>query len=447
MNKIAASVLALLLILGSAWSASSQEMEKLTLTLEKSINLALSQNPNYLASREGVDAAQAQVRYAAAQFFPSLDAQGLQILDKKVFILEFPSLVPGGRPQKIPFDFTKTYQLTLSFTLPLYTGGRLTSGYKTAKYNLSANEEDVRLSSQETVLNVKRGFYTCLLARELVKVSEEALGLAESLLQNVKNMYEVGMASRLDLLRAEVRVSNLKPPVIQARNNLAISELSLKTLLGLDLAQPVEFVGELIYQPLEMDLQESLARALARRPELSQVHYQKKIAGEMEKIARAGRLPTLAVAGNYNYWSNYFNFKKNNWEDYYSFSLVLTIPIFNGFSTPAKIAEAQAQARQIEYAEKGLIDGIKLEVRSAILNISQAKESLLSQQKNVEEAKESVRVAELSYTEGLVTITDVAAAQVALSEAQINYLRALYDYSVSQAQLEKAMGSDWNTGE
>jgi outer membrane protein TolC len=323
----------------------------------------------------------------------------------------------------------------------------LTSGYKQAKYNLSANEEEVRLSSQETVLNVKRGFYTCLLAKELVKVSEEALGLAESLLQNVKNMYEVGMASRLDLLRAEVRVSNLKPPVIQARNNLAISELSLKTLLGLDLAQPAEFVGELIYRPVEMDLQESLARALANRPELSQVGYQKKMAGEMEKIARAGSLPTLAVAGNYNYWANYFNFKKNNWENYYSFNLVLTIPIFNGFSTPAKVAEAQARIRQIEYAEKGLIDGIKLEVQSAILNINQAKESLLSQQKNIEEAKESVRVAELSYTEGLVTITDVAAAQVALSEAQINYLRALYDYSVSQAQLEKAMGADWNTSE
>jgi outer membrane protein TolC len=447
MNKIGASVLALLLILGSAWSAFSQEKEKLTLTLEKSINLALSQNPSYLASREGVDAAQAQVRYAAAQFFPSLDAQGLQILDKKVFVVEFPSLIPGGRPQKIPLDFTRTYQLSLSFTLPLYTGGRLTSGYKQARYNLSANEEEVRLSSQETVLNVKRGFYTYLLAKELVKVSEEALGLAESLLQNVKNMYEVGMASRLDLLRAEVRVSNLKPPVIQARNNLAISELSLKTLLGLDLAQPVEFVGELTYQPVEMDLQESLARALARRPELSQVNYQKKIAGEMEKIARAGSLPTLAVAGNYNYWANYFNFKKNNWENYYSFNLVLTIPIFNGFSTPAKVAEAQARVRQIEYAEKGLVDGIKLEVQSAILNINQAKESLLSQQKNVEEAKESVRVAELSYTEGMVTITDVAAAQVALSEAQINYLRALYDYSVSQAQLEKAMGSDWNTSE
>lgn len=447
MKKTGASGLALLLVFTLWIAGTAFSQEKMTLTLEKSISLALSQNPTFLASEQQVDAAQAQMRYAAAQFFPTLDAAGLQNLDKKVFVVEFPSFIPGGRPQRVPLDFTKTYQLSLSFTLPLYTGGRLTSGYQQAKYNLGSSEEGVRLSSQETVLEVKRGFYTYLLAVELVKVAEESLGLAESLLSNVKNMYEVGMASRLDLLRAEVRVSNLKPPLIQARNNVSIAELSLKTLLGLDLAQPVEIVGELTYQPVEINLQESLARALANRPELSQVEYQKKIAGEMEKMARAEGLPTLAVSGNYNYWSNFFNFKKNNWEDYYSFNLVLTIPIFHGLSTSAGVAQAQAQIRQIEFSQKALENGIRLEVQSTILNINQAKESLLSQQKNVEEARESVRVAELSYTEGLVTITDVAAAQVALSEARINYLRALYDYAVSQAELDKAVGINWTASD
>jgi outer membrane protein TolC len=235
--------------------------------------------------------------------------------------------------------------------------------------------------------------------------------------------------------------------LIQARNNASVAELSLKTILGLDLAQPVEIVGELTYQPVEVGLEESWTKALANRPELSQLNYQKKMAGEMEKIARAASLPTVAVAGSYNYWSNFFKFSKNNWESYYSFNLVLTIPVFNGFSVPAQVAEAKAQMRQIEFAEKGLINQVKFEVESAILNMNQAKESLLSQEKNVEEAKESVRVAELSYTEGLATITDVGAAQVALSEAQINYLRALYDYDIAQAQLEKSTGISWKASE
>jgi len=414
--------------------------EKMTLTLEKSINLALSQNPYYLASQERVEGAQSRLRQAAAQFFPTLNAAAQQNLDEKVFVLEFPSFIPGGKPQRVAIDFTRDYQLSLSFNLPLYTGGRLTAGFRQAQLNLLSTQESVRQTNQETVLSVKKGFYGYLLARELVKVSEEALALAEKLLQNVKNMVEVGMASRLDLLRAEVRVANLKPSVLQARNNLAVAELSLKTVLGLDLLQPVEIVGEMSYQPVEVHLEECLAKALANRPELSQVNYQKRMAEEMAKIARAASLPTVAISGNYNYWANYLHFKKDNWQNFYAFNLVLSVPIFNGFSASARVAEAQAMIREMEHMEKGLIDRIKFEVEAALLTLNQARESLLSQEKNIEQAQESVRVAELSYTEGLATILDVDSAQVALSEARINYLRALYEYTVSLAQLEKAMG-------
>jgi outer membrane protein len=445
MKRIMLFFLAIWLLLGSGQAARAQE--KITLTLEKSIDLALSQNPFYLASRQRVDAAQAQVREAAAQFFPSLDAQGLQNLDEKVFVLEFPSFIPGGRPQRVAVDFTRDYQFSLSFSFPLYAGGRLTAGYKSAKLNYLSSQESARQTTQETVFNVKRGFNNYLLAKELVRVTEEALELAEKLLQNVKNMYEVGMSSRLDLLRAEVRVANLKPPVIQAHNNLALAELSLKTLLGLDVAQPVEIVGEMTYAPVEVDLDESIALSLANRPELNQLLYQKQMAGEMIKIAKADYLPTIAVSGNYNFWADNFNFRKNNWQSFYSFNLVLNIPIFHGFRTPAKVAQSKALIREIEYTEKGLVNNIKFEVQTAYLNLNQAKESLLSQEKNVDAAQESVRVAELNYAEGLITITDVGSSQVALSEARINYLRAIYEYVISLAQLEKAVGLGWTQSE
>lgn len=436
-----------LVLLLTAGQVTAFGQEKMTLTLEKSIRLALSQNPYYLASQERVEGAQSRLRQAAAQFFPSLNAAAQQNLDEKVFILEFPSFIPGGQPQRVAIDFTRDYQFSFSFSLPLFTGGRLTSGYRQAQYNLYSTQESVRQTNQETVLNVKRGFYGYLLTRELVNVSEEALSLAEKLLQNVKNMVEVGMASRLDLLRAEVRVANLKPSVLQARNNLAVAELSLKTILGLDLLQPVEIVGEMTYTPVEVELEESLAKAMMNRPELTQMNYQKKMAEEMAKIARAASLPTIAISGNYNYWANDLNFKKDNWQNFYAFNLVLTIPVFNGFSASAKMAEAQAMIREMEHMEKGLMERIKFEVESAILTLNQARESLLSQEKNIEQAKESVRVAELSYSEGLATILDVDSAQVALSEARINYLRALYEYTVSLAQLEKAMGLGWTPPE
>ena len=449
MKRTALTILAWLLVWAPGRPGFAQDAppEKITLTLEKSISLALSQNPSYLASQERVGAAASRVRQAAAQFFPSLDAIGTTNLDRKVFTLEFPSLIPGGRPQRLALDFTKNYQFTFNMSVPLYTGGRLTAGYKQARYGLLASQESVRQTNHETVFSVKQAFFNYLVASELVKVTEESLTLAENTLKNVKNMYEVGIASRLDLLRAEVRAANQKPPLIQARNAVKLAEAGLKTVLGLDVSQPVEIVGELTYRPVEADPEASLSTALASRPELNLVNYQKMIAEEMRKIAFADALPTVAVVGNYNYWSNYLKFNNVSWENFYSFNLILNVPIFKGFRTPAQVAEAKAAIREIEQTRKGLTDAVKFEVESALLNLNQARESLLSQEKNIEQALEGVRVSDLNYNEGLATILDVNAAQIALSEARINRLRAVYEYEIALAMLDKATGVNWKSAE
>lgn len=421
--------------------------EKLVLTLEESIRLALSQNPYHLASEERIEAARSQVREAASGFLPTLNAQGLRTLDEKLFELEFPSLIPGQPPRRMSIDFTKDYQFSLSFSLPLFTSGRLTSNFKQAKYNLLSTEEEARQSTHLTVYNTKKAFYGVLLAREFVKVAEEAVEVAEKHYRNVKNLYEVGMASKFDLLRSEVELANLKPQLIRARNSLNIAELGLKTLLGLDLSQPIELEGDLRFEPYEPDLEECLAKALQNRPELSQIRYQEQMAGEMVKLARAANLPSLAVAGTYNFWADQFNFQKDNWQSYYTINLVLTVPLFNGFAASARVAQSRAMIRELELTRKGLEETIRFEVRQAILNLKQARESLLSQGKNVEQAQESLRIAELNFSEGLATTLDVSSAQAALTQAKTNYSQALYDYVVSLAELDRAMGIGRSAGQ
>jgi len=442
MRKAIYTIFVILLVLCTVKFSFSQE--KLVLTLDESVRLALSQNPYHLAAGERVEAAKSQVREAASNFFPSLSAQGLHTLDEKLFELEFPSFIPGEPPQRVSVDFTKDYQFSLSLTFPLFTSGRLTSGFKQAKYNLLSTEESVRQSRHVTVFSTKRAFYGYLLSKEFVRVAEEAVEVAEKLHKNVKSLYEVGMASKFDLLRSEVRVANLKPQLIKTRNNLKIAELSLKALLGLDLSQPVEIKGDLTYQPFEPKLEECLTEALLNRPEIGQVKYQRQMAGEMVKLARASNFPTLAISGAYNFWADQFNFQKDTWQSYYVVNVVLSVPIFNGFATSARVAQSKAVIREIEHAKKGLEDTVKFEVRQAILMLTEAKESLLSQEKNVEQAQESLRIAELNYTEGMVTILDVAQVQAALTQAKTNYSQALYDYVLYQAQLDKAMGIGWN---
>lgn len=435
--------LAFIVFLAAGWinlPAQDKTVNKLELTLDDCLKLALEQNPFFLASLEKESEARAQVHRAVAGFLPTLNAQGSDILDKKVFTVEIPPMVPGGQPQRVKFDFTRTYQMSLNFSFPLFTGGRLTSAYRQANYNYQATQESIKQSRQETILNVKQAFYGYLLARRFLEVAEESVSLAEKHLKNVRNLAEVGMATKFDLLRAEVQLANLQPQLIRARNGLQMSELALKNLLGLDLDQPVEIKGELSFQEVQINPEESVQKALLNRPEIQQLGYQRRMAGEMVKLARASDLPTVAIGGQINYWSNYLNFKKNNWENYYTISLALNIPIFNGFAAQAQAAQAKALARQLDYSMKGLTEAVRLEVEQAILNYQQAREALLSQQKNVEQAAEAVRLAELNFAEGLATTLDVTTAQVALSQARTNYAQAQYECLMALAQLEKATG-------
>jgi outer membrane protein len=441
MKKTAVALLVLGTVFAGTFLFAAQEAKPaLTLTLEEAIELALRQNPFFMATREKEAQARSLVRESVSRFLPTLNAQGQDTLDEKLFVLEFPSFIPGEPPQRISIDFTKNYQMSLAFSLPLFAGGRLVSGYKQANYSLQASRETVRLSEQETIFDVKRSFYGYLLAQEFSAAAQEALDLAEKFRANVKNLYEVGMASRFDLLRSEVQVANLKPQAIKARNSVDVAELGLKTIVGIDLETPIAVKGELAAPPLDTETGGAIEQALGQRPELRQIDYQRQMAGEMLKIARGAALPTLAIGGNYSFWADGLNFRKGAWQNFYAINLSLTIPLFNGFESRARIGQSKAVIRELEWTRKGLSDMIAFEVRQAVLNYTQARETLLSQEQNVGQAREAVRIAELNYAEGLATNLDVSTAQVALSQARTNYSQALYDCVISQAQLEKAVG-------
>jgi outer membrane protein len=440
MRRTAGLLIPLVLAMGLAALAGQETPTTVVLTLDEAVATALRQNPFHQASQEKVAQARAQVRQAASGFLPTLNAQGTDTLDEKLFVLEFPSLVPGQPPQRFSIDFTRDYQMALSFGLPLFTGGRLTAGYKQAGYGLQATQEAVRLSEQETVFDVKRAFYTYLLAKEFSTVADESLALAEGFRNNVKNLYDVGMASKFELLLAEVQVTNLKPPSIRARNGIEVAALNLKTVLGIPLDTPIEVKGELVSPPLDPVTEAVVEEAQAQRPELRQLDYQRLMAGEMLKMARGSAMPTLAIGGIYNLWSDRLMFRKVDWQNYYTISLSLSIPLFNGFDTLAKVGQSKAAIREIEWNRKGLAEMISFEVKQAVLNRTQARETLLSQEKNVEQAREAVRIAELNYSEGLATNLDVLTAQVGLRQASTNYSQALYDCVMSDAQLEKALG-------
>ncbi len=84
------------------------------------------------------------------------------------------------------------------------------------------------------------------------------------------------------------------------------------------------------------------------------------MAGEMLKMARGAMLPTVAIGGQYNVWSDALNLRKGTWSNYYTISLSLSIPIFNGFDTQARIGQSKAAIRELDWTRKGLTERHRL---------------------------------------------------------------------------------------
>ena len=430
----------ILIVFGMGSALCAQK--KLVLSLEDSIRMALGQNPYHLASAKRVDAARAQVHEARAGFLPTLNAQGTSTLAEKVFELEFPSMDPSLPPQRVEIDFSRDYQMSMGLNIPLFTSGRLKASYRMANYNLRSTEEAQRQSGHVTIFNTKSAFYGILLMREYVNVAEMAIADADKLYDLVKKQHEVGLASQFDLLRSEVRVVNMRPQVISAKNNLKIMELNLKTILGLDLDTEIELDGNLRFDPVTLSLPALMEKAMLHRPELAQVRFQKGVLSESYKVARSGALPSLAISGQFNWWADKLKLGGDVWQDYYTVNLVLNVPLFNGLANLARMGQAKAAINEIEFNEKGLVDQLNFEVRQAVLKVEEARESLVSQEKNVEQAEESLRIADLNFAEGLITILDIGQAQTALTQARVNYSQALFNYVIALAEVDRVTGVD-----
>ena len=116
------------------------------------------------------------------------------------------------------------------------------------------------------------------------------------------------------------------------------------------------------------------------------------------------------------------------------------VSIFDGGINKSKIKQAELSLSQVEQNRKQVEQLIEFEVRSLFLNMKEAEKLFRVTEQGIKDSKESFRIAQVKYNEGIATNIEVIDAQSALIEAETNHLNALYDYNTSRAALIKAMG-------
>lgn len=438
----------------SVRTLSSNEVKELT--LQESIDIALADNLSVKTAEEKVETAEQKVKEARAAMMPSLSGSGSYTYFGKLptieFDLELPGIPPelmggagGGGPTEIEMGHEDTYRGGLSLQQPIFTWGKIHNNYKQTKLSLEASRQELESVKQQVILDVTTSFYGVLLTEKLVKVAEMAVDQVQAHVKIAQDLVDAGMATNFDLLRAKVQLANTRSQLIRAENGLKLSKDSFKNTIGMDLDTQINVHGELVYQPLELELDRLIESALANRPEIKQLQFQERVGEKFVSLAKAGNKPSLALMGDYS-WESYSDkpgdvFDRDEWRNVWNVTLALQVPIFDGLATRARVKQAKSGLRQIQIGMEQLKDGIGLEVRAAFFGFQESEELLKAQEETVQQAEESLRIANLRYENGMITNIELMDAELAFTQAQTNQSNALHDYVIAVAKLERATAS------
>jgi len=441
-------------------SGVTHAQNEITLTLEKSVDHAFRNNPGYRIAEKEVRKAHVGIWEAYSAVLPQVDLSAnfqhsWEIQTNKVPNFIKPMLGPlapmipelADMPDFVEFAFglENTLNYGASLSQPLFLGGAGLAGIQISYASKKAAELNLVEQRQSLIYQTSLAFNSCLLAKQLIEVQEEALTQAEANLELVTKKYNVGSASGFDKMRAEVEVANLMPDVINARNNYQLALTQLKVIIGLEREVDVDVQGSLNYRNDEfgdLTLEEIQGLAFENRPLVRTIEQQKRISHKAVTIARSNFLPKLFFASDYSFLDMRNNYKFNHDESSKGFTSALSLqfPLFHGFKSSAQYQKARLDYRMMLDTEKQIYDGVTAEVEVAYNLFQEAKEKYESSVKTVALATEALRLANLSYEEGANTQLDVLNSQLALTRSKLSYINSIFDYQNARYQLRKVAG-------
>ena len=410
----------------------AQEADSKTdLSLSDAINISFGNNKDIQIQEKEIDAAKASILDATSRFLPNLDFQGSYTHNDKVLA------------QNIFTGFPNDNKVGLSLTESVYNGGANIANFKQSKVNLKIQEETLRAKKLDVEFEAKRLYYGLLLAYETERIAQEFLGQSKAHYEDVKQRFEQGTSSRFDLLQSKVKVSLLVPEVVRAQNSIQLIKAELNKLLNRSVNTSVSVKEKMEYALIEIKEDEFLKEAYLNKPEMNLRILGVDLSKWAINIAKSGYRPQINFQADYNYRSdnlaNIINEKYKNWNA----GIAVSIPIFDGFSSKAKVDAAKARYAQANLAKEDLHDQIAVDIRQACLDLEEAATIINAVKDNIEEAREALRISEISYDNGVGTNLDVLDAQVSLGQIQQDLAGGIYDYLMAGAYLDRTTGNNY----
>lgn len=414
---------------------------QMRLTLSGAVELALSENPTIRIAEMEVARYDYVKRQTWGALLPQVSASGNYTR----------SIVKSEMRGGLSFGADNTFAVQGDLSLPLFAP----SVYRTLRMNdaqMAAAVESARASRITLVAEVKKTFYNILLAEQSLAVLRESESTVQRTVDDTEVQYRNGLASEYDLLTAQVQLSNLRPTILQTENSIKLAKLQLKMYLSVPEEVELEVEGSLDAMRDEVLAgTDGLTIDLSENTELRSLELQEEVLYRSLRAANAGRLPTLAAFGTASYTGNDMepfmgmgagDDSRYFWTHPISVGLQLSVPIFSGLTKMNKSRELKNQIAQISLQRDYARQQIDVQVRAALNELLTARETMFAQEKTVEQARQAYRISDARYRAGAGTILELNSAQLAHTQAQLNFSQAICDYLSAKAEYDRIAGRE-----
>ncbi len=323
---------------------------------------------------------------------------------------------------------------------------RVNQAYSAATKSQEAARFDVVSAKAKAATEGKLAFYNWLRARGSVIVAEQSLEAARTHLNDAKNQFAVGNASRADVLRAETAVAGAELAVERTKNLTELTQKQVTVAIhakeGDDLS-----LGEGIDNdppPFSGNLAALVAEGKSARTEVRSIDINAEAARKQAAAVRGGAYPSLAAFGSANYSNpNQRRFpQQNEWFGTWAVGAQLTWTPNDTYTALAGATDVESRVAAAEQQKAAVRDGVELEVTQAYQSVKEAEVAYSTSSRQVQSAEEAYRVARELFVNGRATSTTLTDAETELTRARLEKLNARIDLRTSRVRLDHATGRD-----
>ena len=419
----------LLPILISSFAAAQEE----ALTLERAVQMALTGNERALAADQQVVAAESRLSKARAYFMPTLSVTGNYT--RRPFEVQ---RTIGN--QQIIVQSLNALSGFASFSMTIFDARSIPTLIQTRSDRSSewyASAETKRGLSFE----VSNAFIATLGVDQVLEASRHRLDYARQNLEAARARYSAGLVSSNDVTRAELEYATAEQGVTQVQGQVETTYLELGYLLNSPIPKKLK-VPDFLLQAVEekpLAVDQLISEAQARRPDVVSLRWRAKAQQALVVEPLLRWLPSLSLTGRYTYTNEAgLTGQNTNWNA----GLSLSWSIFDGFTRNGDYSERKALARQADLDVQSILRQVELEVRDALVSLTNQRATLKQANVAYDVAKRNAAETAELYRQGLITALQVADANVRLFEAELALVQARYGMGSAYLSLEAALGLD-----